>query len=300
MSDKIKAAILASLAADSLCLGAHWEYDARKIAKTLGRVETLLPADPDSYHAGKKAGDFTHYGDQTLVLLESVAAGPGFDLDDFFKRWQELFADYSGYHDSASKDTLANIKAGAGPDKCGSSSTDFSAVGRIAPLLLAHGDDEKAFVAAAKAQTKMTHNNEVVIAAAEFMARVTMAVLAGADPVEALKVKAGLDRFELTPIPDWVEAGIESTRRKTRTAVALFGKACSIELGFPGTVHLIAKYPDNYREAMIECVMAGGDSSARAMPAAMVLGAGLGLEAIPLEWIEGLTARDRIKELIDQ
>ncbi|HVN71040.1 MAG TPA: ADP-ribosylglycohydrolase family protein [Desulfomonilia bacterium] len=52
------------------------------------------------------------------------------------------------------------------------------------------------------------------------------------------------------------------------------------------------------REALIQNVMAGGDSAARGMAVGMVLGAHLGVEAIPQEWIEGLKKREEIEELL--
>jgi len=48
---------------------------------------------------GKSKGDFTHYGDQTFVLLESVGQTKGFELQDFATRWKRLFEDYKGYFD---------------------------------------------------------------------------------------------------------------------------------------------------------------------------------------------------------
>ena len=45
-------------------------------------------------------------------------------------------------------------------------------------------------------------------------------------------------------------------------------------------------------------MMAGGDSAARGMAVGMVLGAHLGVEAIPQEWIEGLKKREEIEELL--
>ena len=83
MREKAEAAVLASFAADSLALGVHWIYNTNVIDKKLGRVETLLKPEIASFHKGKEKGDFTHYGDQTLLLMESVAAKSGFDLDDF-------------------------------------------------------------------------------------------------------------------------------------------------------------------------------------------------------------------------
>jgi hypothetical protein len=84
--------VLASFIADSLALGVHWIYDASKIANEYGRVETFIKPKEDSYHPTKDKGEFTHYGDQQLVLLESVAAKNGFDLNDFSDRWQRLLA----------------------------------------------------------------------------------------------------------------------------------------------------------------------------------------------------------------
>ena len=100
-----KAMVWASFAADALALGVHWIYSIKRIARDFGLIETLLDPGPQSYHAAKHRGDFTHYGDQAFVLLESLAARGAFDPQDFSLRWRELF---NGYHDQATKATLGN------------------------------------------------------------------------------------------------------------------------------------------------------------------------------------------------
>jgi hypothetical protein len=79
MQDKAEAMILASFAADSLALGVHWIYDIGEIDRKFGRVEGMLKPLENSYHATKDLGEFTHYGDQTLALLESIVASSRFD-----------------------------------------------------------------------------------------------------------------------------------------------------------------------------------------------------------------------------
>lgn len=64
-------------------------------------------------------------------------------------------------------------------------------------------------------------------------------------------------------------------------------------------VHLIAKYEDNLEEALVQSVMAGGDSAARGMAVGTVLGARLGDESIPGQWLSGLKKRGEIMELLD-
>jgi len=45
--------------------------------------------------------------------------------------------------------------------------------------------------------------------------------------------------------------------------------------------------------------MAGGDSAARGMLVGMVLGAHLGPESLPIEWVSELGDREKIEILLD-
>jgi ADP-ribosylglycohydrolase len=95
-----------------------------------------------------------------------------------------------------------------------------------------------------------------------------------------------------------ITMGLESRDRDTRETIADFGQMCSVEAGLPGAVHLIARYGDDYKQAMVENVMAGGDSSARGILAGMILGAAHGMAAIPETWVAGMTAGERIRHLL--
>lgn len=77
--------LLVSFIGDALALGPHWVYDQEEIRAKLGRV-TSYHAPIAKYHPGKSAGDFSHYGDQTLVLLQSVVEAGGFDPGRFAVR----------------------------------------------------------------------------------------------------------------------------------------------------------------------------------------------------------------------
>lgn len=293
MKVNARAAVLASLAGDAHALGAHWIYDTQRLEDTFGRVESLVAPPDSSFHAGREAGEFTHYGDQTFVLLESVARRGGFHLDDFWNRWQELFASYDGYIDQATRGTLGNARDGAGPEEAGSFSDDLAGGARIAPLLLCYADDPEALEEAVRAQTRMTHNNPIVIQAAIFFARTALAVLEGASPRTALETVA--PAFEDTPIPQWVRAGTESRRTDTRETIGRFGQACHTEQALPSIVHVLSRYEQDLREALIQSVMAGGDSAGRNLIVGMVLGAHLGEEAIPPDWIEGMKQIEAVR-----
>ncbi len=298
LKEKAKAAVLASFAADSLALAAHWIYDTSQLDERFGRIERLTAPGKDSFHATKTAGDFTHYGDQMLVLLESLAQRAAFDLDDFARRWRAFFDGYTGYIDKATSATLENMARGAGPEAAGSLSTDLAGAGRIAPLVHLHRNDRQALVRAARLQTAMTHNEPTVVAAAGFFAEMTWEVLHGADPREALQAVVRQETYRrLFTKP--VDAGLASAAEETRAAVSRFGQSCATEGAFPSVVHLIARYTETEREALIQNVMAGGDSAGRGLLAGLVLGAHGGRAAVPDEWISEMRATPRILQLLD-
>jgi ADP-ribosylglycohydrolase len=73
-----------------------------------------------------------------------------------------------------------------------------------------------------------------------------------------------------------------------------------VEDAFAGVVHLIAKYENDLEEALVQAVMAGGDSAGRGMVVGMVLGAHLGEEALPGHWVSDLQRRGEILDLLDK
>ncbi len=292
------AAVWGALVADALALGAHWIYDTAQIDSQIGRVDHLMPPPPNSFHKTKQKGEFTHYGDQVMVLLTSLADSRAFDLAQFSTAWQTLFTEYDGYFDHATKDTLRNFKAGKRPHEAGSASTDLSGAARIAPLACLYAGDPQPLVDAARSQAAMTHNAPEVVDSAEFFARTLGYVLDGRPPLEALKA-VQRDYFDRPPFDGWVDAGLHSVAESTRSVIQRFGQMCDVGAGFPGVVHLIASYTEGVEDILVANVMAGGDSAARGLLAGTILGAAAGLDGIPAHWREALVQRRRIQELLD-
>jgi len=287
MTNNLKAMVLASFAADSLALGAHWIYDTGEIDGQIGRVDRLLKPPANTYHPTKDKGEFTHYGDQTLVLLESIAESDGFLLDSFAARWQDFLKGYNGYLDHATKETLEGFGSGKTPEKSGSTSTDLGGAARIAPLVYRYSDDLETLVDSAKAQTAMTHNQPQVIRSAEFLSRVTWHVLQGTAPTAAIEAVAEVG-FKRGDFGALVSNGLESASRDTRQAILEFGQHCGTPAALPSVIHLVVRYENDLQTALVENVMAGGDSAARGMVVGMILGAFQGPAAIPAPWLSDL------------
>lgn len=297
MKDKARAMVLGSFVADSLALGAHWIYDTNQIDRDIGTVDRLIKPQPGSYHETKGLGDFTHYGDQTLCLLESLSAEKGFNLHHFAQSWRELFNGYTGYFDHATKETIGNFESGNTPEISGSESSELGGTSRIAPLVYYYRDDVESLITHAKAQTIMTHNHPHVAVSAAFLAELTTGVLAGNNPSTVVGDLAS-SKYSESPVSKWVMDGINSAKRDTRQVISDFGQHCDVSAAFPSVIHLIVKYENDFKEGLVQNVMAGGDSAARGLVAGMILGAYQGMDALPKDWLSKLAKRSRIEALM--
>lgn len=298
MREKVTAMVMASFLGDSLALGAHWIYDTGEIKRRFGRVDDLLPPPRDSYHSTKTRGEFTHYGDQAFILLESMSPQRAFNLEEFSQRWKRLFADYQGYYDQATRGTLQNFSRGRSPRDSGTPSLDLAGASRIAPLVFRYREDLESLIQHAREQTQMTHNHPLVIDSAEFFSRVVYGVLGGESPVSVMEGVISR-HFTDSPLSGWVLEGIGSRDMESVQAIMGFGQSCHTDQAFPGVVHLIARYESDLQEALVQSVMAGGDSAARGMLVGMILGAHLGSKALPATWISGLARGEEIMKLLD-
>ena len=121
MDERARNAVVGALVADAASLGLHWIYDPVRVAEVAGKTPEFREPDIKNYrgtaayfaHAGKRAGDSTHYGEQLLVLLRSLAARDGaFDAADYERSFVESFGPggrWVGYIDFATRETLFNI-----------------------------------------------------------------------------------------------------------------------------------------------------------------------------------------------
>jgi ADP-ribosylglycohydrolase len=280
MSDKAKAMVLGSFVGDSLALGVHWIFSTERIARQFGKVDGPTQPQGNSYHKTKTKGEFTNCGDQAFVLMESLASCKGFDIDDFSYRWQECFSDYRGYVDQAMRGTLHNLALGKSPLESGSAVNDLSGAARIAPLIYCMIDDLDSLVDAARLQTSMTHGNALTVEAGEFFARVCYQIITGSTPTNAIWDVAG-ESFADTRISAWIKDAYLSREKDSIETITDFGQNGFVQEAFPGIIHLIMKYENDYKEALASAVMSGGESASRAMIVGMVLGCHLGMDGIP-------------------
>ena len=72
------------------------------------------------------------------------------------------------------------------------------------------------------------------------------------------------------------------------------------QTAFPGVIHLITKYESDLKQALVENVMAGGDSAGRGLIVGMVLGAHLGMDAIPQKWLTDMKAYLQIVDMLSR
>jgi ADP-ribosylglycohydrolase len=291
--------VLGSFIGDALALGPHWIYDPREIHEKLGRVTTYRPPLA-IYHAGKSAGDSTHYGEQTLVLLRSIAENNGFDPAKFSSAWQAFWENpaTTSYRDGATKATLAHLHSPSAP---ASTSSDIAGAARIGPLFLLNWKNDDSLLAAVSAQTAFTHGDPVVIEAAEFFARVVLAVQRGSAIKAALRKTMEHESWKSLS-GDWLDDALESAlfSDPDASAIRLHGLSCHTPDAFPGICHLLFRHPDDPVTALIENVNAGGDSAARGMILGLVYGAKFPVSVWPAEWLEKLNASDDVTQLIQQ
>ena len=130
--DRIRGAFFGSIVGDALCLGSHYEYDAKKIYKAYGNqsIEKFMsPGEmmggqthgigwgAQNYHPGKKAGGTTDYGDYNILILEHLASlsdsPQPFDVAKLLPHWMNrLENSWGSWVCTMTKETYAQVKQG--------------------------------------------------------------------------------------------------------------------------------------------------------------------------------------------
>ncbi|WP_160143041.1 ADP-ribosylglycohydrolase family protein [Halanaerobium hydrogeniformans] len=279
-------AIYLSLIGDAISLGSHWVYDTDKAKKHFpGRITEYTSPEIAKFHQGKKAGDFTHYGEQSFALLKSIYNNEGFELEKFREDWMEYIQENEMFMDHSMKDALQKFK---GSDSLvGTENVELGGLARSAPMFLDNSISKEDFLA----QIHLTHNGEIVEQSSEYIYEVMEDILNGKDYRKAL-----LDNKDVNDYISELFENISSKDEVVKMADKR-GQGCSTAQGFPIVLDVLLNYSDPV-EAFSVNIRAGGDTAARAMIIGMILGADQGLKNLPDNLIDGFNRAGELKEMI--
>lgn len=288
--------VLPSLAADALCLGPHWIYDPGKLATLYPDGLRRYDAPHSPYHPGKAAGDFTHYGDQTLALLRSVTLRGEFDAASWRADWSRFWSkNTTSYRDGATTSTLEHLAHGRAVP---SGSNDLAGAARIAPVLaVLRRSPLEQRVKAARDQTALTHSDAATIDAAEFFTRVVDAIDHGSTIHEALSMAAKI-AYSALPAEATLRLAEGHRGADTGTASRTLGLTCHTPEAFPLTLWFLLQFADQPLEALVQNACAGGDSAARGLLMGLVMGAAHGTDWMPRAWLDELGAAEEVSALL--
>lgn len=286
-----------AFAADALCLGPHWIYDSNEIARLYSNGLTHYDAPHSKYHPGKRAGDFTHYGDQTLALLRSIATHGSFDSEAWKADWSHFWSKNTvSYRDGATRQTLDHLAHGSSDP---SSSHDLGGASRIAPILAAHHSDPLEFrISAARAQTALTHGDPRVHDAAELFTRWVDAIAQGQPLPTALETACAAP-YSALHAPTVLQTARNYAAGSPQETAASLGLSCDVTEALPLTLCLALHFADQPREALVTNALLGGDSAARALLLGLIMGAAHGQVWLPPAWLTDLNARQEIQALLN-
>jgi len=293
--------VLGALVADAAAMGLHWLYDPERIASIAGQQEPVfLPAERRHFdgakgyfaHEGKQAGEFTQYGATLIVAMQSLLATQGrLAVEDYQRRYLAFFGPGggSGYVDRPTRGTLAHLGATVTDDTPEVSGIDddqmpaFSTV----PALLTAGPDRPSLEEDVARMVRVTNDNPLATEGALILARVVRAIQQGEDLIATLTTEAERAGDTLQPL---LRQALGSSDRTSVDIAGDFGRACHVPQGLPVVFHIAAQ-TESYASAIRTNVLAGGDSSGRAMALGAILGAHFGFggeRGMPLPWLTRL------------
>ena len=279
-----------------------------------------------NYHPGTVAGDQTDYGEYNVLILEHLAATVDnphmFDVSEFIPLWKErLTSGWKQWICTQTKQTYQQIAQGASTDELGGNSNAMAL--RYASVF-AYYDTEEEVVEGAR-KTMFTHRERTAHLGCEFFARVTFRIIhSGISPLEAIKevaaksdpwiqskVKQALDKVDEATsdenplskeefVDDLALTSMARLWDVGKTEPIKVGKASPTEGTLPGSKYFIVKYQDDFMGAIKANAMVGGDNASRAIAIGMVLGASVGVDAIPPAFKAGLNQWEHSEELLSK
>ena len=304
-ADRIAGCLYGAAIGDAL--GSAFEFvDSGAIERSLGEliVREYRAALPGSLLYPREPGRPTDDTAMALSVAAALASGEPFTPELFARRF---FEDLNRHHGrfgamfwdggpgGATTRALSRLKRGAEPATCGHPEDGGNgAAMRAHPVGFLPDRDVVLEVAAT--QARVTHGHPAAIAAAAAVAVLVYDALHDVTP--SSEVPAGIT--DVTFVKTWHELHRDLLPSGFRLPSRLRNVAMS---GWEtvAAAHAIALcFPDDPAVAIGVAAASGGDTDTIASIAGAIVGARSGIAAFPTSWLEGLTARRLVDDVLQE
>ncbi len=311
LNDRINGMIWGQFIGDAFCLGTHWIYNLHDLETFYPDLVGFEPPRPGHYHEGKAPGALTHYGEAALLLLESIAEKGSLDVVDYGQRFVAHFGspEYKGYLDSATRGTLENIsrESASNPSgdltfQSGADDDQLATATSLTPVVARYyGQPE--MPERVTEVTRVRQNHPRSIAYINTYSQILSALLSGTDLHSAVHQVQETAAKHPEFGPELAQRFADVFERKhldTSTATQQLGQSCPLKNSFPSALLAVIQTPDDFAPTLLRIAAAGGDNAGRAAIAGALLGAHLGIGAIPPSMREKVLAQPKIDQAIER
>jgi len=169
---------------------------------------------------------------------------------------------------------------------------------RAYPAGLVFVDDLERAEAWAVAQSKLTHRAPIAFAACAAMARATALCLRGAAPAEVTAAMIEAAARHDAGTAHMIEIALNEAHTGVEPRVTLQRlQGWAAHECIAAAAYVFARHPNSFVDAVLEGANTPGDSDSIATLAGALLGARLGVQAIPAEWRADLERSDELAEV---
>jgi ADP-ribosylglycohydrolase len=231
----------------------------------------------------QERGDLRGAGETILTAVRRLKRG---------RPWQQRAA--------AGNDVASGYYAGAGYRAAG-----CGAVALTFPVALWNAKHPEQLAMEVSQAALVTHRHPEAVAGAVAYATALAAALSGAarDPkIEGLFTRCAraAKGSETAKRLKQAEEMAGKRRASPKDTLALIGSSGYAAEAVPAAIYSFLFFPSSYREAVGIPLMCGGAASLIAALTGGLVGAFLGLEGLPVEWLATLEDRDRLDALAQQ
>ncbi|CAB3288560.1 ADP-ribosylation/Crystallin J1 [Methanocaldococcus lauensis] len=288
MKDKVFGCVFGAVIGDALGMATE-ELKKEEIKKIYGIVDDYV--EPKNYLAGKcEKGEWTDDTEQAIFIIKSLNKN-GVDIKKFAEyliKWGNKNPPHIGLTSLKAIEKLKNN------DFSGIDSPTCGAAMRVYPIAILYYDNLEKLKEEIIKVSKITHNNKEAIAGSLAIAFFISSALKDKKDFNLLEecynfIKEVDENFakRLLKIKEFND--IDSLYNYFGTGV-LTREVVPSAIG----TYLLT---DNFKEGMIKCINAGGDTDSLASMYGAISGAYYGFKNIPKKWIDNLKNKEFIFNL---